>query len=69
MADKPQSRLSRIEPYWFIIVPLLLITAVLFIAQLLTGKTPNRVAISIPALNFDIYWYGIWIVGGIALGA
>ncbi|MCB9445124.1 MAG: prolipoprotein diacylglyceryl transferase [Ardenticatenaceae bacterium] len=60
---------SRIEPYWFIIIPLLLVTAVLFITHLLTGKTPGRVAISIPVLNFDIYWYGIWIVGGIALGA
>jgi phosphatidylglycerol:prolipoprotein diacylglycerol transferase len=63
-----KSRLS-IEPYWYLIVPLLVVTAVLFIVHLLTGKTPDRVAISIPALNFDVYWYGIWIVGGIALGA
>lgn len=69
MAAKLKSRLARIEPYWYFIVPLLLVTAVLFLAHLLTGKTPNRVAISIPALNFDVYWYGIWIVGGIALGA
>ncbi len=69
MAAKLKSRLSRVEPYWYFIVALLLGTAVLFITHLLTGKTPDRVAISIPALNFDVYWYGIWIVGGIALGA
>ena len=69
MAAKLKSRLSRVEPYWYVIAPLLLVTAVLFITHLLTGKTPDRVAISIPALNFDVYWYGIWIVGGIALGA
>ena len=69
MVAKLKSRLSLVEPYWFVIVPLLLGTAVIFITHLLTGKTPDRVAISIPALNFDVYWYGIWIVGGIALGA
>lgn len=69
MAAKLKSRRVRVEPYWYVIVPLLLGTAVLFITHLLTGKTPDRVAISIPALNFDVYWYGIWIVGGIALGA
>jgi phosphatidylglycerol:prolipoprotein diacylglycerol transferase len=58
-----------VEPYWFFIVPLLLLTAVLFIIHLFTGVTPGRVAIHIPALNFDVYWYGIWIVGGMALGA
>ena len=69
MVAKLKSRLSLVEPYWFVIVPLLLGTAVIFITHLLTGKTPDRVAISIPSLNFDVYWYGIWIVGGIALGA
>jgi phosphatidylglycerol:prolipoprotein diacylglycerol transferase len=69
MSVKQESRRFRIEPYWYLIGPLLLVTAVLFIHHLLTGKTPGRAAISIPALNFDIYWYGIWIVGGIALGA
>lgn len=69
MSAEQKSRRSRIEPYWYLIGPLLLVTAVLFIHHLLTGKTPGRAAIRIPALNFDIYWYGIWIVGGIALGA
>lgn len=59
----------KIEPYWFMIGPLLLVTAVLYITHLATGKTPSRVAIHIPGLNFDVFWYGIWIVGGIALGA
>jgi phosphatidylglycerol:prolipoprotein diacylglycerol transferase len=60
---------SGIEPYWYLIGPLLLATAVLYIVHLLTGNTPNRVAIHIAALNFDIFWYGIWIIGGIALGS
>jgi phosphatidylglycerol:prolipoprotein diacylglycerol transferase len=66
---KLKSRLAGIEPYWYLIGPLLLVTAVLFITHLITGQTPGRVAISIPALNFDVYWYGIWIVGGMALSA
>lgn len=60
---------SGIEPYWYLIGPLLLATAVLYLVHLLTGNTPDRVAIHIAVLNFDIYWYGIWIIGGIALGS
>lgn len=58
-----------IESYWYLIVPLLLATAVLFVYHLRTGITPNRVFLRIAPLNLDIYWYGICIVGGIALGA
>ena len=58
-----------IEPYWYLIVPLLLATAVLFVNHLLTGETPDRAALHIAPLDFDIFWYGICIVGGIALGA
>ncbi len=59
----------KIEPYWFWIGSLFLVMAVLYITHLITGQTPSRVAIHIPGLNFDVFWYGIWIVGGIALGA
>ncbi len=59
----------HIPPYWYLIIFFLLVAATLLVVHWLTGTTPNRVAIHIAALNFDIYWYGIWIVGGIALGA
>src|SRR5690606_20468872 len=36
---------------------------------LATGFTPNRVAFSIEVLGLDVYWYGIIITAGIALGA
>lgn len=60
---------KRIAPYWYVIIFLLLVTAAIYIYHLVTGNTPSRVAIHIEALNFDVYWYGIWIVGGIALGS
>ncbi|MCB8966235.1 MAG: prolipoprotein diacylglyceryl transferase [Ardenticatenaceae bacterium] len=59
----------RFAPYWYVIGFLLGVTAVLLITHWVTGTTPDRVAIHIAALDFDIYWYGIWIVGGISLGA
>lgn len=59
----------RFAPYWYLIAFFLLGAAVLLIIHWVTGFIPNRAAIHIPALNFDIYWYGIWIVGGISLGA
>ena len=31
--------------------------------------TPPAAAFTIPILNLPVYWYGIWIVGGISLGA
>jgi len=58
-----------IEPYWYLIGGLLLIVFILFITHLVTGDTPNRAILTIPILNFDVYWYGIAIVGGIALGS
>lgn len=58
-----------VEPYWYLILLLLLALAALFIYHLATGFTPDRVAIAIPILGIDIYWYGIFIVGGVMLGA
>ncbi len=43
--------------------------AVLFGYHLLTGITPDRVFYQFKPLEFNIYWYGICIVGGIALGS
>jgi phosphatidylglycerol:prolipoprotein diacylglycerol transferase len=59
----------QIAPYWYVIIFLLLVTAAIYIYHLVTGNTPDRAAIHIEALNFDVFWYGIWIVGGIALGS
>lgn len=56
-------------PYWVPILFFLLVAVALLSVHWATGTTPGRVALHIAALNFDIYWYGIWIVGGIALGA
>ena len=58
----------RIEPYWIAIALFVLLAAALFLYHLLSGTTPSRVAIHIEALDFDVFWYGIWIVSGIALG-
>lgn len=44
-----------------------MLAAALFGYHLATGSTPPRAAVTI--LGFPIYWYGIWIITGIALGA
>ena len=67
-ATKTYTRRLQIPPYWYAIIFLLLLTAGLYLYHLITGNTPGRVALHIPGLEFDIFWYGIWIVGGIALG-
>jgi phosphatidylglycerol:prolipoprotein diacylglycerol transferase len=57
----------RVEPYWYVIALIALAMAALFGYHLATGVTPPRAAITI--LGFPIYWYGIWIIAGVALGA
>ncbi len=59
--------MKRIPFYWFLILLFLIIAAVLFGYHLATGITPPREAFNV--LGFPIYWYGIWIVSGVALGA
>lgn len=61
--DRPQ----RIAPYWYAIGLFLVVAASLFIYHLASGVTPPRAAITI--LGFPIYWYGLWIITGVALGA
>jgi phosphatidylglycerol---prolipoprotein diacylglyceryl transferase len=64
-----QNRLSRVAPYWYLIALFWFVAAILFINHLITGRAPDRAVFQIPILEFDIYWYGITIVAGIALGA
>ena len=58
---------TAVKPYWFLIIGLLLVLAVVFGYHLVTERTPSAAAVSIG--GFSIYWYCIFIVGGIALGA
>ena len=62
-------RLRRVAAYWYVIVLWGALALALLLLHWLTGYMPDRVALRIAALDFDIYWYGVWIVGGIALGA
>ncbi len=66
---KNAPRQRGIEPYWYVIGALLLTLFGVFLNHLRTGVTPDRVFINIPGVDFDVFWYGILIVGGIALGS
>ncbi len=57
----------RVEPYWYAIALVGIVAAALFVAHLATGFMPPRAALDI--FGFPIYWYGIWIITGVALGA
>lgn len=57
----------RIDPWWYAIAIILLLAGGLYAYHLATGLTPPRAAVTI--LGFPVYWYGIWIVTGVALGA
>jgi phosphatidylglycerol:prolipoprotein diacylglycerol transferase len=71
MLSKVQKLYQRIglEYYWYLIILGLLIVALLFFNHLRTGLTPRPEAFVIPVLQLPIFWYGIFIVGGILLGA
>ncbi len=58
----------HLEPYWLLIAALLIAGGILYGFHLASGETPDRVLIRIEPFSFDIYWYGIIIMGGIALG-
>jgi phosphatidylglycerol:prolipoprotein diacylglycerol transferase len=60
---------TRIEPYWYLIALFFFGGLAVFIYHLVTKNTPNNVAIHIPLINFDVFWYGLIIVSGIALGS
>lgn len=65
--EEPRSRGPR--AYWILIILFGVGALALYLYHLATGYTPDRVAFSIEALNLDVYWYGIIITAGIALGA
>lgn len=68
-APSRRFRPGEIEPYWYAIALFLVAAATLYLRHLATGQTPDRVAISIDAVDFNVYWYGILITAGIFLGA
>jgi phosphatidylglycerol:prolipoprotein diacylglycerol transferase len=68
-SEQMRAASKRIEPYWFAIILFLVFLAALYSYHLATGFTPDRAALQIPVLEFDIFWYAICIVAGIALGA
>lgn len=65
---KAPKQKRKIEIYWILIGLFLAIVGGLYVYHLVTGQTPDRVAFSL-GIGFEVYWYGICIVGGIALGA
>lgn len=69
MSDLPTSSRRKLEPHWVFIIAFALGALALYAYHLQTGFTPDRAAFSIAALNLQIYWYGIIITAGIALGA
>ncbi|MFW5940259.1 MAG: prolipoprotein diacylglyceryl transferase [Chloroflexota bacterium] len=64
-----KSRLTEVQPYWYAIGLFLLLAVGLYLYHIFTGFTPDRVALGVEALQFNIYWYGLIITGGIALGS
>ena len=60
-------RRPKIEFYWIAIVVWSVALAMLFGYHLWTDQMPSATAVSI--LGLPVYWYGIIIVAGIALGA
>jgi phosphatidylglycerol:prolipoprotein diacylglycerol transferase len=57
------------RPYWILVILFAVGALSLYLYHLATGFTPDRVAFSIETFGLDIYWYGIIITAGIALGA
>lgn len=60
----------RPAPYWYAIAAFALGALILYAYHLATGYTPDPVAFSIDifGLDLDVYWYGVIITAGIALG-
>lgn len=61
--------LRQVAPQWIVIVVFSLIMGFMYIRHLVTGETPSSVAVSVEALQFDVFWYGVIITGGIVLGS
>jgi phosphatidylglycerol:prolipoprotein diacylglycerol transferase len=58
----------RYEPYWYLILLASIILGGLYLYHLATGFTPSRSAVTIEIFNLEIFWYGILIILGVALG-
>lgn len=72
MSESPASEIKllrrpRVALYWIVIGVWAMALAVLFIAHLWTGYMPKPSPFAI--LGLPVYWYGIIIVSGMALGA
>ena len=59
----------RLPLYWVWIVGLLLVVTIIYANHLRTAVTPSNIIFTIEALDFPVFWYGVWIAGGIGLGA
>lgn len=61
---------AKLKPHfiWFLLSAVGVAFAVLYLVHLFTGYAPPRAAFTMPVLNLPVYWYGICIVGGVALG-
>src|SRR5690606_4580405 len=57
----------RLEPYWYALILIAAAAAILYGYHLATGFTPPRAAFAL--LGLPVYWYGIWIITGVAMGA
>jgi phosphatidylglycerol:prolipoprotein diacylglycerol transferase len=58
-----------LESYWYVIILGLGLVAIIFLAHLSSGWMPDGTAFTIPVVQLPVFWYGIFIVGGIFLGA
>ena len=59
----------RLPLYWYWIVGLLVAVTVIYANHLRTAVTPSNIIFTIEALEFPVFWYGVWIAGGMGLGA
>ena len=59
------------EPHWLVIILFWLVMGGIYLAHLSTGWMPDRAAIHLNLFgsDFPVYWYGIIIMAGVALGA
>lgn len=62
-------RWRALAPHWYVLIVLGVLGLLLYGVHLSSGYTPGRVAFTIPFLNVNVFWYGIIIMGGVALGA
>lgn len=59
------------EPHWLVIILFWIIMGGIYLAHLTTGWMPDRAALHLNLFgaDFPVYWYGIVIMFGVAMGA